>query len=206
MTLIITPSGSIRAIYTEELDFSALGRFIIRRVSRVEPDEGGCWHADLAPAAARSLVPSTITRRRLRPRSRGWKPTDCPPRIPRAKNVPWIGSLRPFLRCVCPYSQPVFPPHAESPMTQHQLDRAVAQATSEALNTVRGLGFSPARDRADLEPEDLGLVVDCPFCGRPCGLDAATGGLPAMAECDPCDLYFEYRADEVYAAEAAHAA
>ncbi len=92
-------------------------------------------------------------------------------------------------------------------MTQHQLDRAVALATGEALNTVRGLGFSPADARDDLEPEDLGLAVDCPFCGRPCALDGTPEGLPAMAECDPCDIYFEYRHDEVYAAEAAaHAA
>ena len=53
-----------------------------------------------------------------------------------------------------------------------------------------------------LEPEDLALAVDCPFCGRPCGLTCDSSGLPAMAECDPCDLYFDFRADEVYAAPA----
>ena len=91
-------------------------------------------------------------------------------------------------------------------MTQHELDRAVASATGESLHTVRGLGFSPSRPGGDLEPEDLHLAVDCPFCGRACALAGGPDGLPAMAECDPCDFYFEYRAAEVYAAGPAVAA
>ena len=87
-------------------------------------------------------------------------------------------------------------------MTQHQLERAVARSTGESLGTVRRLGFGPTAC-SGLEPEDLALAVDCPFCGRACGLASDAGGLPAMAECDPCDLYFDFRADEVYAAPSA---
>ena len=86
-------------------------------------------------------------------------------------------------------------------MTQHQLERAVARSTGESLAIVRHLGFGPPT-HFDLEPEDLALAVDCPFCGRTCGLASDAGGLPAMAECDPCDLYFEFRVHEVYAAPA----
>ena len=84
-------------------------------------------------------------------------------------------------------------------MTQPQLDRAVALATGESLRTVRRLGFGPP---ATLEagPEGLALAVDCPFCGRPCALDGLGGTPPAMAECDPCDVYFDFRPGEVYAA------
>ena len=70
-------------------------------------------------------------------------------------------------------------------MTQAQLDRAVAGATGESLRTIRRLGFGlrpPRRD--DLEPEDLRLVVDCPFCGRPVAYPGpARDGSPALAEC-----------------------
>ena len=52
-----------------------------------------------------------------------------------------------------------------------------------------------------MEPEDLALAVDCPFCGRPCALPAGIGVSPPMAECDPCDVYFDLRPGDVYAAE-----
>jgi transcription elongation factor Elf1 len=87
-------------------------------------------------------------------------------------------------------------------MTQSQLDHAIAHYTGESLETIRCRGF---RTRpVELEPEDLVLALDCPFCGRTVVLDTAPGvPLPAVAECDRCDVYFEYRADELYAVERA---
>jgi hypothetical protein len=83
-------------------------------------------------------------------------------------------------------------------MTQQQLDRTVARKTGESLRTIRHLGFSiQAGPPQDLEPEDLHLAVDCSFCGRPCHLPASPA---ALAECDACDVDFDYRPDEVYAA------
>ena len=86
-------------------------------------------------------------------------------------------------------------------MTQLQLDRTVARKTGESLRTVRHLGFSiQAGPPGDLEPEDLHLAVDCPFCGHPCDLPA---GASALAECDACDVEFDFDPDEVYAAAGA---
>jgi hypothetical protein len=87
-------------------------------------------------------------------------------------------------------------------MTQLQLDSAVARSTGEALGVVRRLGFIPLPDGlAGLEPEDLSLVVDCPFCGHSAPLPVHAEGLPAMAECDHCDIYFDFSVEEVYAAQ-----
>jgi hypothetical protein len=86
-------------------------------------------------------------------------------------------------------------------MTQSQLDRAVARATGEPLRLIRGRGFGPAPRRpTDLEPEDPTLCVECPFCGRPVPYPGMAGGSPAPAECDRCDVVFDFAADEVYAA------
>jgi hypothetical protein len=88
-------------------------------------------------------------------------------------------------------------------MTQAQLDCAVADATGETLQTIHDLGFSLlTRDQDDLEPaEDLRLVVDCPFCGRPVPCpDRAGDGTPPLAECLRCDVEFPFDGDEVYAA------
>ena len=90
-------------------------------------------------------------------------------------------------------------------MTQRQLDRALVRSTGESLRTIRRLGFGAGRPAA-LEPEDLALAVDCPFCGRPCALPAGLGAPPPMAECDPCDIYFDLRPGDVYAAERVPAA
>jgi hypothetical protein len=57
MMLIVAPSGSIRAIYSEDFDYLALGHPMIRRASHVEPDECGVWHADLGPVGGPVLGP-----------------------------------------------------------------------------------------------------------------------------------------------------
>ncbi len=89
-------------------------------------------------------------------------------------------------------------------MTQHQLDHAIARSTGESLRTVRRLGFAPQLiSTPEPDPEDLALCLDCPFCRRQLVLvTSATEPrtLPVVAECDPCDVYFDYRLDEIYAA------
>jgi hypothetical protein len=86
-------------------------------------------------------------------------------------------------------------------MTQAQLDCAVADSTGESLDLVHQFGFSLP---AVLEPEDLCLVLDCPFCRRPVPFPGRVrGGDLAQAECLDCDVYFEPREHEVYAADLA---
>jgi hypothetical protein len=86
-------------------------------------------------------------------------------------------------------------------MTRSQLARAVAGATGESPRTIRARGFGPLpMRRTGLEPEDLRLAVDCPFCGRPTALAAGPGGLPPLAECARCDVAFDYPPANVYAA------
>lgn len=100
-------------------------------------------------------------------------------------------------------------------MTQFQLDHAIAVTTGESICTIRNLGFGLlAQEPHDLEPEDLRLVLDCPFCRQPVPYpDATQTGDPALAECDHCDVYFDFAPSDVYAAAvhdsevlAAHAA
>ncbi len=86
-------------------------------------------------------------------------------------------------------------------MTQSQLDRTVARRTGESLATIRHLGFhAQAGPPEDLEPEDLHLAVECPFCGGSSPLPSGPGELPAPAECGRCDVDFDYAPAEVYAA------
>jgi hypothetical protein len=86
-------------------------------------------------------------------------------------------------------------------MTQAQLDRTVARRTGESLRTIRRLGFhAQAGPPGDPEPEDLHLRVDCPFCGGSSPLRPGPGSLPALGECDACDVDFDFDPAEVYAA------
>ena len=87
-------------------------------------------------------------------------------------------------------------------MTQRQLDRAVAAATGESVATIHRLGFVAGANRpAVLEPEDLHLVVQCPFCRRPVPYPGPDrDGPAALAECDGCDVDFDFDPGEVYAA------
>jgi hypothetical protein len=87
-------------------------------------------------------------------------------------------------------------------LTQHQLDSAVAGITGETISTIHRLGFGLLGAQATtLEPEDLRLVLDCPFCGHPIPYPGQTRrGEPALAECAGCDVVFDYRPDEIYAA------
>jgi hypothetical protein len=57
MHLIVAPGGSVRAIYSEEIDLSSLGRPEVSRASHVEPDARGVWTADLSPVGGPLLGP-----------------------------------------------------------------------------------------------------------------------------------------------------
>ena len=57
MQLVISPDGSVRCVYGEELDLRALGRLEITRGSHVEPTADGQWQADLGPVGGPVLGP-----------------------------------------------------------------------------------------------------------------------------------------------------
>lgn len=57
MRLIVKSDGSLRAIYSEEIDLAVLGPLAITRASSVEPDSEGLWHADLTPVGGPVLGP-----------------------------------------------------------------------------------------------------------------------------------------------------
>jgi hypothetical protein len=57
MQLVIQADGSVRCIYAEALDLTALGPLTITRASHVEPDPGGQWLADLSPVGGPVLGP-----------------------------------------------------------------------------------------------------------------------------------------------------
>ena len=57
MDLVVDRTGHVRCVYCESIDLATLGRAEIRRSSHVEPDERGCWLADLSPVAGPVLGP-----------------------------------------------------------------------------------------------------------------------------------------------------
>ena len=57
MRLMIDPHGSIRCLYTEDLDLSSFGLIAVRRASHVEPDILGQWWADLSLVSGPRLGP-----------------------------------------------------------------------------------------------------------------------------------------------------
>ena len=57
MQLVITPEGTGRCVYGEEIDLHALGRLAIARGSHVEPGNDGRWYADLSPVEGPCLGP-----------------------------------------------------------------------------------------------------------------------------------------------------
>ena len=68
-------------------------------------------------------------------------------------------------------------------------------------NPIHRLGFvAQAGSPAYRDPADLRLAVDCPFCRRPATYPGLAGdGSAALAECDACDVDFDFAPGEVYA-------
>jgi hypothetical protein len=60
MQLTILTDGSVRCIYDETIDLTALGLLTISRASHVEPDSNGQWFADLRPVGGPILGPFTV--------------------------------------------------------------------------------------------------------------------------------------------------
>ncbi|WP_417396013.1 hypothetical protein [Gimesia chilikensis] len=57
MELMITPEATIRCLYDETLELTALGQPQIQRGSHVEPMVDGNWMADLSPVSGPLLGP-----------------------------------------------------------------------------------------------------------------------------------------------------
>jgi hypothetical protein len=90
----------------------------------------------------------------------------------------------------------------EHRVTQAQLNRAVAVATGETIRDVRNLGFSILERRPESpDPDDLCLVLDCPFCGGVIPYPGLPGD-DRLATCSSCDVEFAYALHEVYLAGA----
>ena len=89
-------------------------------------------------------------------------------------------------------------------MTRTQLNHQVARITGEPIGNITALGFSLLRPGGEsMEPEDIRLVLECPFCGRPVPYPgSAAAGYEPMAECERCDVYFGFDTFEVYATAA----
>ena len=60
MQILILPDGSLRAIYSEDINLAVVGRLQIRRGSHVEPDSDGRWIADLSPCQGPVLGPYAL--------------------------------------------------------------------------------------------------------------------------------------------------
>ena len=84
-------------------------------------------------------------------------------------------------------------------MTRTQLNHQVARITGEPIDYITALGFSLIRPGGEsMEPEDIRLVLGCPFCGRPVPYPGpAAAGSEPMAECERCDVYFDFLPQEV---------
>jgi hypothetical protein len=57
MRLLVDPRGKVTCVYAEAIELSLLGPLSLRRASWVEPDDRGCWWADLAPVGGPTLGP-----------------------------------------------------------------------------------------------------------------------------------------------------
>ena len=60
MQLVIDPHGTVRCVYDETIDLSALGPLAITRGSHVEPTPDGRWGVDLSVVGGPQLGPFAI--------------------------------------------------------------------------------------------------------------------------------------------------
>jgi hypothetical protein len=84
-------------------------------------------------------------------------------------------------------------------MTRTQLHRSIAARTGESMSDIRRLGFNLQADpRDEPPPDDIHLVLDCPFCRRQVAYPGRSGdGSATLAECDD---YFEFQDRDVFPA------
>ena len=87
-------------------------------------------------------------------------------------------------------------------MTRTQINHRVASRTGESLTVIRRLGFQlQVPPREEPAPEDICLVVHCPFCRGAVPYPGRSGdGSPALAECVGCDVYFPFDDRDVFPA------
>ena len=74
MQLVILAGGTVRCLYSEELDLAGFGQLSIARGSHVEPTSDGQWTADLAPVNGPVLGPFA-TRTKALTAERQWLET-----------------------------------------------------------------------------------------------------------------------------------
>lgn len=55
--IVVALDGTLRCLYTEEVDLRTFGRLEIRRASQVEPTADGAWQVDLTPVTGPVLGP-----------------------------------------------------------------------------------------------------------------------------------------------------
>jgi hypothetical protein len=60
MDIVVLLDGTIRAVYAEVIDLRELGKPLIIRAGRVEPDAQGRWIADLTPVTGPVLGPFAL--------------------------------------------------------------------------------------------------------------------------------------------------
>jgi hypothetical protein len=84
-------------------------------------------------------------------------------------------------------------------MTRTQLNHQIARITGEPIENITALGFSMlGPDDESMEPEDIRLVLACPFCEQLVPYPGSvTAGSEPMAECERCDVYFGFLPEEV---------
>jgi hypothetical protein len=87
-------------------------------------------------------------------------------------------------------------------MTQAQLNHRIAARTGGSLAVIKRLGFSLVTQlRNEPTPEDIRLVLHCPFCRSQVPYPGRAGdGSQPLAECTACDVYFEFGDREVFPA------
>ena len=166
---------------------------LTRASPRPVPRRSEALAAEVAGPGGALAAPADLTRPPSFPSSHRFNPSRTPVRAPRLAGRSCRAS-----RPARPISED--PDHDSDPARSLRSPSSPASRPSPSTGSASA---SSASNPRDLEPEDLRLVVDCPFCGRPVPYPGLVrDGSPALAECaDPrCDVYFDFAIAEVYAA------
>jgi hypothetical protein len=57
LQIVVLPDGTVKCVYSEEINLSSLGTLSIQRGSHVEPNEAGQWLCDLSPVHGPAIGP-----------------------------------------------------------------------------------------------------------------------------------------------------